>query len=118
MTNGPERSAGSSVNRAYVRMGGKNNLFGLLSVVTGLFAVGCGCCCCPFDSLQAAAVLPALAAVGLGLLHLRRVDTGRATGKALATVGIGLGLVGLALVVVFACTGAGGELQNRYGPFN
>ncbi len=96
----------------------RTTCLGLLSVVAGLFAVGCGCCCCPFDSFQAAAVLPALVAVGLGLLHLRRVDTGRATGKALATVGIGLGLVGLALVVVFACTGAGGELQNRYGPFN
>jgi hypothetical protein len=116
VTQGQERSPGTNVTRAYVRMGGNNNLFGLLSVVAGLFS--CGCCCCPFNFLQTAAVLPSLAAIAFGLLHLHRVDRGRASGKALATVGIGLGLVTLAIVVVFALTGAGGELQDRYGPFN
>jgi hypothetical protein len=94
------------------RMGGRNNLLGLLAVLFGVFGVGC--CCCPW--LDGAPLLGGVPAIVLGLLHLQRTRRGQATNPVLGWLGIGLGVVSLCLGAA-SFTTTFGDFQNDVAPY-
>jgi 4-hydroxybenzoate polyprenyltransferase len=94
-------------------LGGQANIMGILSSILGLLSVVC-CSCASFGGGGAYFfTLPlSIAALALGVLHLRRIKNGRATNRNLAMFGIALGVVGLVLSVCFGSSHAGTDLHN------
>ncbi|HEX2355764.1 MAG TPA: DUF4190 domain-containing protein [Micromonosporaceae bacterium] len=93
-------------------MGGRNNLLGLLSVLFGIFGVGC--CCCPW--LNGAPLFGGVPALVLGFLHLQRVRRRQATNPALGWIGIALGVLSLCLGAA-TFTSQFGDFQDDVTPY-
>jgi hypothetical protein len=96
----------------FARMGGRNNLFGLLSVLFGI--VGVGCCCCPW--LNGAPLVGGVPALVGGVLHLLRVRRGQATMPMLGWIGIVLGVLALCLGAA-SFTTQFGDVQDDVTPY-
>ena len=104
------RPSGGIVNQ----LGGQRNMLGIVSTVFGVIALCCGPCLgfgghggtFLFD------ILPAVVAIGTGVMHLQRIKQGQATNKNLATIGIALGVVGLVLAICLAATNSGVRWHN------
>jgi drug/metabolite transporter (DMT)-like permease len=95
-----------------VRMGGRSNPLGLLSVLFGI--VGVGCCCCPW--LDGAPLLGGVPAMVLGFLHIQRVRRGQATMPILGWIGVTLGVLALCLGA-FSFTDRFHDVQQDVTPY-
>jgi hypothetical protein len=91
------------------RLGGRQNLMGILSALFGVITLCCGPCL-GFGGSGGAFlfdILPAIVAIGTGIVHLQRIKQGRATNRNLATIGIALGVVGLVIAICLSSTRSG-----------
>ncbi|HEY1488659.1 MAG TPA: hypothetical protein VGF84_21285 [Micromonosporaceae bacterium] len=94
-------------------LGGQANMVGILSAGLGLLSVVC-CVCTSFGGGGAYffTLILAIPAVGLGILHLRKVKAGQATNQNLAFLGIALGVLGLIIAICGGTTHVGTDLHN------
>lgn len=96
------------------QLGGRQNLLGILSIVASMLGLCCGPCLGGFSSGGTYLFeLPlTIAAIVLGVLHLRRVKDGAATNTSLAIVGIVIGVIGLVLAICLGATNVGSSFHD------
>lgn len=99
------------------QFGRRENLLGFLSAVIGVLTV----CCSPCLAFTGSGgtflfdFAPGVAAIVLGILHLRRVSEGRATNRSLAVFGIVLGVIGVVVAICLSATSVGTSWHNDIG---
>jgi hypothetical protein len=94
----------------YDRMGGDNNLIGLLAVLFGIIGTGCCCCWC----LDGAPILGGIPALALGVLHLQRVNQHKANMRWLGWLGIVLGVIALVGALTNFTTHWNDDLHDQF----
>ncbi len=94
----------------YNRMGGNDNLIGLLAVMFGVLGTVCCCCWC----LDAAPILGGIPALALGVLHLQRVNQDKASMRWLGWLGITLGVIALLGALCNFTTHWNDHLHNQF----
>jgi hypothetical protein len=99
----PGQSAGG-VGGVLAGLGGQANMLGILSVAIGILSVlCCGCAGWGGGGAYFFTLILSVAAIVLAVLHLRKIQSGQATNKNLAYIGIGLAVIGL---IIGLCFGA------------